>query len=591
MDFLQNTLLSGNSFKDFFPNKEFFTIVDEEVDIGPYEKEMKYINNFVTGGMDFYDNTNYINGLKHLKTVKYVIILQIPDDANVFVESDQYTSDKLIVIDKKPIEQMDIWDKPEIYIKIVNENPIFMKYIKNNKENVTMEMLKKNPSLINHVDKPTDDMIIASLSTSPYLLSHIKNPDMKLCIEAIKISPKCIQYIDNLTEEMCIELISVNKDVFEYIDNPTRSMCTLALMLDGKLIKHIKNHMIDKNLCELAFNNTKEAFLYIPTRYKSYEMCLDVVRYDGTYLEDVPDEHFVDEIMMEAVKHTPGAIQNIKGPSTKLCVEAIKRDPAVIKILDPLSIKKYFRVNNDYSDPKILDTIYKMLETDPEIFGYIPNPSYNICLKAVELDGFNIEYVSTIFQTEELCLKAIKANPWCIKYIKDQTDIYVLAAISENPKTIKYITETTPDIEMLAVKINGKAIKNIQNQTEELCSEAIKSDPKALKYIKNQTDKMCMEVIKLNPLYIKYVKQQTYELCALAVDLDPNAIEHIENPPFEICFAAISKDYKTMKHVKKQTLAFCQFAIVIDTRVCDYINNSITKSDCKKLIDDIKSFT
>ena len=44
MDFLQNTLLSGNSFKDFFPNKEFFTIVDEEVDIGPYEKEISILH-------------------------------------------------------------------------------------------------------------------------------------------------------------------------------------------------------------------------------------------------------------------------------------------------------------------------------------------------------------------------------------------------------------------------------------------------------------------------------------------------------------------------------------------------------------------
>lgn len=591
MDFLQNTLLSGNSFKDFFPNKEFIAIVDDNYDLGIYEKEMKYVNNYVNGGIEFYDNTNYINGIKNLKKATFIVILQIPDDANVFIHVDYFVSDKLIVIDKKPIEQMDIWDKPEIYKKIVDANPIFMKYIKNSTDNASIEMLKNKPSLIDHIDNPSDDMILASLSSAPYLFSHIKNPGIELCIKAIKSSPKCIQYIDNLTEEMCIELINANKDVFEYINKPTRSMCTLALMLDGMFIKYIKDIMIDKNLCELAFNNTKEAFPYIPEKYRSYEMCLDAVRYDGTYLEDIPDKYFVDEIMIEAVKRTPGAIKKIKNPPTKICVEAINRDPAIVKVLDPVTIKKYFRVNNNYSDPKVLDTIYKMLDSDPTVFELIPNPSYNICLKAVEVDGFNIDYVSEIFQIEELCLKALKSNPWCIKYIKDQTDIYVLAAISDNPKTIKYINKTTPDLELLAVKINGTAIKNIQNQTEELCYEAIKSNPKALKYIKDPTDLMCREVIKTNPLYIQYVKIQTYELCALAVELDPFAIEHIENPPIEICFTAISKDYKTMKYIKKQTQAFCQFATIVDPRVCEYVSNYIIKSDCKKLVDEIKSFT
>lgn len=558
MDFLLNTLLSGNSFKDFFPGKDFFKIVDDNVEPGLYEDQMKYVNNFVNGGIDFYDNTNYLNGIKELKKAKYILMLFIPDDANVFIDTDRYTTDRVIVTETKYVNEMDIWDKPDIYNNIIKINPIFKQYI-----HIKNPIIEQFNNITNNT---SNDSILASLINSPHLLASIKNPSFEFYIEAVKLSPKTIKYMNNLTEKNYIELIHANKDTFKYIDNPTRIICEVAVTIDGMLLKYIKNEMLDQYLCGLAFNNTVEIFPYIPVDFVTYEMCLQAVQYDGTYLEDVPNEYFDDDVIMEAIKKTPGIIKIVKEPSTKLCVEAINQDPSVVKVLENSSIKKYFRYYQTYDNQNILNTIYKILDIEPELFQYIIKPTYNICLKAVELDGHNLDDVPHVFRTEELCLKAIQSNPYAIKYIEHQTETYIINAIHTNPKCIKYITNITPEIELMAVKINGTAIKHIKSPSNELCIEAIKNNPKA----------------------IKYIPDQTYQLCMMAIGIKPSVIKYIKNQLPEICFHAINKDFRVMELINNPTLSFCKFACIIQPKALGYIKDYEIRKDCEITLNTLK---
>ena len=94
-------------------------------------------------------------------------------------------------------------------------------------------------------------------------------------------------------------------------------------------------------------------------------------------------------------------------------------------------------------------------------------------------------------QYEEVCLEAVKINAYALEYVKEQT----------------------PKICLEAVKKDGWVLRYVKEQTEEMCLEAIKQEGANIQYVKNKTPKLCFYAF-LNDydlLNLKYMKQGIYE--------------------------------------------------------------------------------
>lgn len=133
-----------------------------------------------------------------------------------------------------------------------------------------------------------------------------------------------------------------------------------------------------------------------------------------------------------------------------------------------------FAIKNKFLDEHSWDVA---LEKDPSIFQYYRDPDYNECLKAVLLDGNNIQYVPYRNLTYEICITAIRNNPKSIlmiprekldtrlmqaavdldgtllkEYEDDLDGFYVEDKIAENPSLILYLNH--PDDDLVSIAIN-----------------------------------------------------------------------------------------------------------------------------------------
>ena len=124
-----------------------------------------------------------------------------------------------------------------------------------------------------------------------------------------------------------------------------------------------------------------------------------------------------------------------------------------------------------------------------------------------------------------------------------------IAAVSYNPFILgrldpKYQTEK---ICVAAVRDCGFALKYVAQQTETICIYAVKDYHEALALVKDQTYEICFNSIIYHPLSLKYVKNQTPELCIYAIRRDPDAIKYVNIPyTFDMVRTAFKKKPSTI---------------------------------------------
>lgn len=139
------------------------------------------------------------------------------------------------------------------------------------------------------------------------------------------------------------------------------------------------------------------------------------------------------------------------------------------------------------------------IEKEPTVFKHMKNPSYPICLAAVQIDGYNLKYIAKKMIDERMCVLAVKSNPIAIQFVptKFKTNAMVELAIDSNPEIISQFKDLTEDFLRRQVKKHPSIIKDIENPSEELICMAIKEEPNVILYFDNPTPAM-IDVIRRN---------------------------------------------------------------------------------------------
>lgn len=154
----------------------------------------------------------------------------------------------------------------------------------------------------------------------------------------------------------------------------------------------------------------------------------------------------------------------------------------------------------------ILETIGK----DYHLFKYIQEPTEEIILLALQLNGILIKYVK--HPTDEMKLLAIQNNAFSIKYIKNPTDEMKLEAIYQDCSSIHHIENLTDEMKIKTIQRDGMMIKYIKNLTNEMKMEAIKQNPFSIQYIENSTDEMKWLAIKSNINVSNYINEMSNKM-------------------------------------------------------------------------------
>ncbi|HBG8470868.1 TPA: DUF4116 domain-containing protein [Clostridioides difficile] len=212
---------------------------------------------------------------------------------------------------------------------------------------------------------------------------------------------------------------------------------------------------------------------------------------------------------------------------------------------------------------------------------------YEADLKMVKEDGYYLRTVEK--QNYELCLQAIDNWGPAIQFIRWKTinlsklqrnNLYK-KAVSKDGELLKYVKKQTEEICLLAVRENPWALIHVKRQTERICIEAVKQWGTILQFVKKQTPKICLEAVKQNSFALYYVKKQFEEVCIEAVKQDGDALKYIKKQTKELCLRAIENDVCSLQYVKWAELnltefevdEICKFALTQTSRALTYIKN------------------
>lgn len=123
-------------------------------------------------GISFYEESDC-----HLYFDRYgekMAIIEIPDNARIYVEKNGFRSDKIII--KKIIDFCDVDD--EFWINIIPKNPSALQYINNQTKEICTSAVKQNSFVLQFVKEEflTDDILILAVKQNSKALSYVNLP-------------------------------------------------------------------------------------------------------------------------------------------------------------------------------------------------------------------------------------------------------------------------------------------------------------------------------------------------------------------------------------------------------------------------------
>lgn len=246
------------------------------------------------------------------------------------------------------------------------------------------------------------------------------------------------------------------------LDETDKIYCTLrsiakadqtAEMVEDAIINHSANSrrpildvlskkQLTKELCQVAFQNDKRNFPFIPKKFIDKEMSEQAVGFDGSYLKHVPQQYITPELCAIAIEDVGSNLEYVpeEFKTKELCIEALKN-----------SSKDYYKYTIDFIPAKILRKIgreyaYRLaIKQNPASIQSVPLKYVTEELAELaatgrpqDASGYTpIKYIPARFLTEDLIAKAVEC---CPQSVQDIPEKYITVKLCKNhPGCIEYL--------------------------------------------------------------------------------------------------------------------------------------------------------
>lgn len=357
----------------------------------------------------------------------------------------------------------------EIIFAALEQNGKSIRYLKNPSVDCCMIALNQTEDAIHYIENPTDEMYAKVLHKFPQY--YYKICDKSIISTVVKLS------ID--------ELIKLNPEYIKTIDNITYEQCIIAVKNDGRALTYIPDNFKTNELFKIAIENDAMALKYISEEYQTEELCLAAIQKNPDSFEYIKKQ--TSFLCLSAVLKKGMLIKYIKDPSSELIKQAIESDP--------LSIQ--------YIDNQTDELCNKAMDLNIDSFQFIKTKTFSRCLNAVKKKGELIKYIDNKGLMNIICEEAIKNDPHSIEYIPNPSHELILFALNQDGTVIKHIKQQLPEYCNIAVNRSPLSLKYILYQTPELCFKAVSLNEDAFQYIEDKNETMCIFCCLLRP-YIVY---------------------------------------------------------------------------------------
>ena len=149
----------------------------------------------------------------------YARLVSIPDDARVYEEEDKWKADRMILGERRKIEEVEIWSDEKFCLEAVKQYWELLKYVRNQTEVVCLEAVRQNACALQYVSNQTEKLCLSAVRQNGSVLEYVRNQTEAICMAAVKQDGSALEYVRDQTEEICREALRQNCHAFKYVKN------------------------------------------------------------------------------------------------------------------------------------------------------------------------------------------------------------------------------------------------------------------------------------------------------------------------------------------------------------------------------------
>lgn len=128
--------------------------------------------------------------------------------------------------------------------------------------------------------------------------------------------PQILEFSDLQPEAFCSWVLKKHHSIFKFIRRPSRTLCFQATALDSTALLFIKDQ--DEMLCLHAMQNGGE-IKYVHNQTK--QCCLEAIKHCPSALQQIRKQ--TPEICLAAVQKWPGAFLYVREQTPEICMAAV----------------------------------------------------------------------------------------------------------------------------------------------------------------------------------------------------------------------------------------------------------------------------
>lgn len=259
------------------------------------------------------------------------------------------------------------------------------------------------------------------------------------------------------------------------------------------------------------------------------------------------DEKVRDEAL-KSVRENPVSFRYLPFQDDKIAATAVKLMPENMRYVQDQK-PKYRKPAREWdsmaAEIPLPDEEKRQIEADlervikePLDLKDVKNKTPEICMAAVERNGYALEFVPEDKKTHELCLSAVNGFiGYALKYVPEsmKTENICRIAVENVGDALEYVPEDkkTYELCLTAVRGNGPALQYVPEsmKTEEIRRIAVENFGGALQYISEdqRTPEICNMAVANHGMALAYVPNdlKTPEICLAAIRQNANALPFI----------------------------------------------------------------
>ena len=255
-----------------------------------------------------------------------VALIEIPDDAQVYIELYNFKADRLII--KDIVDFVDMDDDFWLDILPLENSAHVLEYVREQTNDICEFAVKQCGHNLEYVKKQTQLICELAVNQNGLALQYVKEQTSLICELAIKQDGLALQFVkeEYQTFDICIIAVKQNGRALEYVKTQTPEICIAAINQHFFALQYV--HKQTPELCVLAIQLNSKAIEYVKKEFSSSlltnDMCFLAVKRDIKMIQYVPEEYQTEIMCKFVVQQNYRLLKYIKNPSKELCILAVQ---------------------------------------------------------------------------------------------------------------------------------------------------------------------------------------------------------------------------------------------------------------------------